>query len=179
MKINAFQEKFSGSELDATKWSVAGDVVEADDHLRLPADTDGALIQTVKRYDLTNSQIYARIDVQSTNAAAKVNFTLTNTVGDKAEFMLQQSKLIARLKRSAVTSDLALPYDPETQLWWRIREQSGTLYWDISTTGRKWSNVRNIVHHMDLTSVQLSIGGLVIIGTGYGFGPFASRPFGV
>lgn len=177
-KLEALKEPFSGSVLDPAKWSVSGSPIMADDHLKMSVGTSGSSISTVAQYDLTNSQVSAKLDVQSPDAATRVNFTITVDAANKLEFVLVENVLHTKLIRNGVVSDTTFEFDPDVQLWWRIREKDGLAYWDTSLDGAKWTNLRIAAHQMDIRFVEFSLSTRISIGTGFGYGPFGGIPFG-
>lgn len=44
--------------------------------------------------------------------------------------------------------------------WWRIREATGTIYWDASPNGFDWTNYASYVYAIDVSVVKVMIRGL-------------------
>jgi len=49
-------------------------------------------------------------------------------------------------------------YDPQADLWWGVREQSGTLYFDTSRDGETWHNKASTPATFPVDSVQIQLG---------------------
>lgn len=54
--------------------------------------------------------------------------------------------------------DIPLPYDPVADLWWRLRESQGTLYFETSPDGLSWVVRGSGTSPISLNALQIRIG---------------------
>jgi hypothetical protein len=52
---------------------------------------------------------------------------------------------------------MSVPYDPKEHRWLRLRERSGTLYWEVSADGQEWTALVSKPDPITLTSLSLKI----------------------
>lgn len=50
-----------------------------------------------------------------------------------------------------------LPYDATAHRFWRLREASGVIYWDVSADGTRWSTLISAVNTIDLSAVVIDL----------------------
>lgn len=171
MSITTLQNQtdtFPGSSLDATLWydntqsggtqSVSSSAV----HLTAPALTANALaeVETQNRYDLTGSYAFVKAVVtQVADANAEAGLTVyIDEYGNQLQMTISNSNLIASYLLAGVTTTLSTTaYNSSTHAWIRIRESSGTIFWDYSSDGLNWTNLTSIATPMSITMVRSSV----------------------
>src|SRR5206468_4627856 len=65
----------------------------------------------------------------------------------KAKYMLNGASFTA----------VDLTYVPTTHLWWRIREASGTVYWETSPDGVTWTQQASVATSSIFSLAQLNV----------------------
>jgi hypothetical protein len=50
-----------------------------------------------------------------------------------------------------------VPYDAIAHRFWRLREASGVIYWDVSANGTLWSTLISTVNTIDLSAVVIDL----------------------
>ena len=66
--------------------------------------------------------------------------------------------LYMRHLRLGVTSEASVPYDGTSMRWLRLRESSGSFYWDTSPDGVTWTQRYTFTSILNVSSVTLGIG---------------------
>ena len=71
---------------------------------------------------------------------------------------VETNKIRAYKKIAGTATNLAeATYNSSVHKWFRIRESSGTIYWDYSTDGISWTNFTSIANPFDITSMTIGI----------------------
>jgi hypothetical protein len=163
-KAATLTDAFPGSSVDATKWTAYNAATVASGILSL-ADvansTTSAVVQSLYRYDLTSSNFFAQLvsagtQLASTQALMKVAADANNS----AQLFVQNGNLSAQVQYEGAFGAIlpgSVAYSAATHKWLRIREASGTLYFDYSTDGATWTNLSSTPNPFPLTSLVLSI----------------------
>ena len=58
----------------------------------------------------------------------------------------------------AHTTPAALPYDADAHRWWRLREQAGQTYWEISADGVAWTTLLQLASPVPVSAVDVELG---------------------
>ena len=66
--------------------------------------------------------------------------------------------LFMRHIRLGVTSEATVSYDGTSMRWLRLRESSGSFYWDTSPDGITWTQRHTFTSILNVSSVTLGIG---------------------
>lgn len=174
-KISALIDKFTYASLDPGKWTLRGETpTVVNKKLKL---LPGEGIQSTSFYDFTNSQAYAQVIRE---AEAHFLFKFKGATGDSIAMETKDNQLVLEFRHNGVSNNTVVPYDSKTQLYWRMRERLGVVYWETSPDGANWALQRMKPHDSDLTSGQLLI--MNSFGSGFGYGPvdlgFGFGPFG-
>jgi hypothetical protein len=155
-----------------------------------PTVVDGAMSQTVSTswtaswtpndgwsppmaapLDLTDSHVFAQVGLPAVGSAGgQWRFNLLNNIplDSVAIFMDSSDKIQGYVKKSnstVFTGTAGPTYNPTTHAWLRIREASGTVYFDHSADGVTWTNFDSTTHTVDLTNVFIEFGAQMPSGT--------------
>lgn len=165
--MGSIGDSFSSSSTLETLWyfSTNNDspVTVSGGRAVIPCDTNGELLQTGTIYNLTSSYIYAKVtpaagsgcdsglelnDGSSAPSGGAYNsITWDYTVG---------SPLSALLTQAGVDTTVGtLTYSATNHAWLRIRESSGTIFWDTSADGMSWTNRFSHSHSIDVTGLYV------------------------
>jgi hypothetical protein len=136
--ISTLTDNFNDNSIDAAKWNNTGggQIVEANQELELSSltTTQDIRITSQNTYDLTGSGATVKIVDAGNQSLASWKFYFVISDGSVfLYFTIQQSYIGDTLGNWAA-------YTAETYRYLRIRENSGTLYWDYSSDGNTWSN---------------------------------------
>ena len=86
--------------------------------------------------------------------AAEVDFASGNYVC----FSQHGGTLYMRHVRLGVTSEETVSYDGTSMRWLRLRESSGSFYWDTSPDGVTWTQRYTFTSILNVSSVMLGVG---------------------
>lgn len=160
-KIHTLKDNFDDNSLSA-QWS-SDNGTETGQQLRIAANTSSGTYNTVvstTTYDLTAS----RACVQLVNAGSLTVNTMEVypvELYDASESYYLYWALeygtdeIAAYKIDGSTSELfRASYNSSTHAWFRIREASGTIYFDTSTDGLTWTNRASTTVGFSITALK-------------------------
>lgn len=129
------------------------------------ATTNGNII-TSASYSLTNAAVYAHIlNVASTSTAADCIFQVNDAGFTNKLVIIVEAGTIyfQKLVASVNTTVFSTTYSSTTHAWWRIRETSGTTFWetapDSSGSPGSWTVQASQATPITVTALTLSIGG--------------------
>jgi hypothetical protein len=126
-----------------------------------PAGTDvyGGLDSAVN-WSLARSAMYVRlVDAGNQSLASWQVFINASASSGGVQWMLQGGTLAAQSSTGSGYTDAAtITYSATAMRWLRIREASGTVYWDYSADGVTWTTLASAADPVALTSVQVQIG---------------------
>jgi len=150
------QDTFLGETiLDDTKWydnTQTGGIQSVGSTgvtLNAPAFTGNALaeVESQFRYDLTGSHAFVKATITQ---VADVNAEAVLTIyhdeyGNQLQLKISNSNLVAGYLIAGTETDVGtIAYNATTMAYIRIRESSGTIYWDYSADGVTWTNLGSV-----------------------------------
>lgn len=162
-RMDQLKDGFNGSTVDGATWtSYTGGRITVDNELQIAtlAASGYAGIYTNERYDLTGS--YAKVHLENNPITTYESLEATLDLNLDADNRLQfiwyigsgVGRWSARRRVAAVNTDVAsITYDHATMNHIRIREASGTVYWDYSGDGVNWTNLGSWVSSINVKSL--------------------------
>lgn len=158
-------DDFDDNVRDTVKWSGSyGAVVEAGGRARVPCTTDFSGYASAPQYTLTGSMVACRVHPPVTGGAAAEAlaevFVITPTGGTDAGFSLNTvTGQLSCLSRVGYfdPAPVTLAYSATTHAWLRLREESGSLYWDTSPDARTWTTRRTIASPVWAADADLAV----------------------
>lgn len=110
-----------------------------------PSFTDAWLTQ---KYDIINSSVAWEVTghpANGSNTETGVSLCPSSAYSNSLYFYVWHGQYISGYWNDAALGGgdhqvFEIPYDPVAHRWWRIRESSGTCYWDTSPDGTNWTN---------------------------------------
>ena len=169
--MQTFKDDFDFGGRDSGKWDDPGDnhiVIGTALNLQLNSNTSSAYytLSSTGTYDLTGSYAFTQlVDAGNQSLASWEVYPVHLANGANAvAFMVTGGRIYARKKIdgsfTTVGSDIA--YVAATHKWFRIREASGTTFWDFATDpAGSWTNVASVANPITITALH----GEVIVGT--------------
>lgn len=125
------------------------------------ATTSSAGYFTATSYDLTGVSTFVKIPQIPTNDAAMATYFLLSKDGaNNVDWVILNGTIYARATIATVTSVLnSATYNATTHKWLRIRETSGTIFWEYATDGATWLILTSLANPYAVTalSVQLKV----------------------
>jgi hypothetical protein len=146
--VASLVDPFDGTSL-ASAWAVKiqtqGSVSESGGSLNLAPDpyagSSQLMVTTARPYSLGGAaaQVQART-VVSAGGGVNNSFAMRIDGSNNLQWWFESGTLYAFYAVNGVRTTAAqLTYDPVQHAWWRIREASGTVYWDTSPDGTSWT----------------------------------------
>lgn len=156
--LETLQDNFNDNSIDTGKWApdffYGGTVQETSQQIKitLPAASGNgpfAYMDSLNSYSIAGS--YTKVELISISGQVDqtVLSVYSNPQNYEADFIIQSGTVYIRRYSYPPVSDLVLttfPYSPIQHRWLRIRESSGTFYWDTSPDGIVWTNHASIAH---------------------------------
>jgi RHS repeat-associated protein len=146
--VSTLQDTFGGTSIGPL-WTITsqvqGSITESGGTLNLApnANTDSILsMVSASQYTLANSGAFVQVpQVVASGGFATNGFTLLNDTYNSLDWLFKNGNLYAVYTvNNGATIAATLTYDPVQHAWWRIREASGTVYWDTSPDGSTWTS---------------------------------------
>lgn len=146
--VASLSDSFGGANLDTTKWTIpvqqGGTVTQGGGSLNLsPSPNVGTtqlLLSSVGTYSLSSSAGYVKVPAVLNAGSLDEDYTLFLDINNALQWLYGSGTLKAIAWKAGTQMVLAsLPYSASTHLWWRIRETSGTVYWETSPDGLSWT----------------------------------------
>jgi hypothetical protein len=174
----ALSDNFDGSVVDTSKWTVTADTgtsaYQLDGRLRLKGPAASATgyvtLESVSTYDLTGKsafvalrQIASRALFESVVETAPLSVTLN--ASNLLVWYISNGSLKARKRVSASNTDVySVTYNTTTHRWFRIREASGSIYFDTAPSTASnppietdWVNRHTESNPFALTAIKVSL----------------------
>ena len=146
VKWQTKQDNFDDNSLDGAFWSpwVAGDYVETGQTLQITSTTASSYKggEVIGTGSLIASYVVLEVEHVLTGLTDAGTFlqlylNATNTL----TFFVYGTTLTAEKQvASSFTTVATVAYNATNHRWWRIREASGTIYFDTSADGITWNN---------------------------------------
>jgi membrane-associated phospholipid phosphatase len=156
-------DSFGDNATDPAKWIASGPIQEVNQRLEIRPDSGVAnsygRYTSATTYDLTNSEAKVEfVRIPRSGSAYLSAYVGNRDTGDAVAVSLtntftQPTKRVA----GANTSITVIPYDAAAHRWVRLRENSGTLYYEVSSDGTTWSEIARTPTPFSLASVTLEI----------------------
>jgi hypothetical protein len=141
-------DSFGGSSIDPSLWTVSafqGTATESSGALRLAPNAYSAssqiAVDSKSTFALTGSSATVRVPgVVYQGCGANNRFDLRMDSANSVGFWVECGTLYAYAKvKGALTFPASLAYSTSAQLYWRIRESAGTVYWETSADNVTWT----------------------------------------
>lgn len=170
--VVGIQDNFDDNDRNTGLWNLAtGDadvtVSEANGQLEITlanatvgANYDG--YSSASAFDFNDKCAYVEVvEAPSNSTGAQALLSLEATNGDVIRINKEGTGLFFQYYpngEGATTVD-SVAYDNTTHRWWRIREDSGTLYYDTSTDGVGWTNRASVGTPVAITAMAVVLKG--------------------
>lgn len=143
--MDTFEDDFNDGVLntDFGEWS-PGDLVETGGTLRITSTTGASYkgMETLSKYNLVGSSLIIELVHALTGLTDDGTFIqLILDASNTLTFFIYNDTLTAEKQVATSFTTLAtVAYNGTTHRWLRIRESSGTIYYDYSSDGINWTN---------------------------------------
>jgi hypothetical protein len=163
-KAHTLSDNFNDTSTDTGKWLAFGTAREVNQRLELQLE---GLSKTASGYTST-----AAYDLTGSSFKLEVIQTLRPVLGARTflrAFVIEEVDEVGMLVENGLlhcgqtvsgarTALASVPYDAARHLWWRLREDSGTTYWETSGDCKSWQILHSKANPIPLTAVKLSFG---------------------
>lgn len=160
--IETLTDDFDDNSLSAqwTEW-FTGFYNETSQQLQITSNTSPEYRGGVSTgsYQLTDSSTYIEVVHALTGLTdAGTFYQVLVDASHTITFYVYNGTLIAEYQISGVYTTVASgTYNSTSHRWWRIRETSGTLYYEVSADGVSWSTFASVATPFNVDLAQLSI----------------------
>lgn len=163
-KLAALIDDFQDGVINPSLWTATGPVSESGGRIHITPNTSYPLLSSLTTYDMTESQIVARIAATTSNGSTGtlestllIQDALTNRAGIRKQGSnLQCIKYVGGVFTTVYTT----AYNPSLHVFWRMRESGGLFYWDVSAAGTSWTNLFNTTVATNLFPVNNVVAGM-------------------
>lgn len=145
--LSGIQDNFNDGTL-ALQWTTiqsGGTISESGGTLNFaPSANNGSVVLTVESVEsrsLLGSSLFAEVpSVISTTGNMGQRLEAKLDGSNKLTWKVENGVLSASIKNAGTQATIvSLTYSPTSHRWWRIREASGTIFWDTSPDGLNWT----------------------------------------
>lgn len=163
-KLETLQDDFNDNSINTALWDLIGSgVSETNEQLELTVDggsPETTAIKSKNKYDLTDS--FAQIEVKDVDnlniGSWETMFIIQNDDDNQIFFTIRSGRFIAgKVIGGSYSTVMQEVYNTTDYKYVRIREDSGTTYWDISTDGASWENFTSESNPINPTNVELLV----------------------
>ena len=140
--LSTLQDDFSST--NTTKWSFSTGATVSGGALRIVPGSTYAYAFSNASYDLTGS--YALLQAVQTPSVGTgtIEMYLALVSGsNELDILWVNGNLYFRESVAGVHNDTSVVFNPLLHKWWRIRENSGTIYWETSPNCFNWTVQRS------------------------------------
>jgi len=162
-KTSALVDNFDDNSLDTGKWAewTGGDVSETSQQLRITSTTSSSYkgMESVSSYDLIGSYavvelVHALTGLTDDGTFLQLYLDVTNTI---TLFVYNDTLTAEKQVAGSYTTIASTAYNGTNHRWLRIREASGTVYFDTSADGLTWNNFTSTPNPFTLTALVASL----------------------
>jgi hypothetical protein len=159
-KLHTLQDNFNDNSINTGLWGTNGNVSETNGQLKLTTTLSSSYnyIYSVDTYDLEDSWVSVQlVDVgnRDLNYLEAYLIQLQYDSNNNLTFWVDGNTLTAsKLDSSSYTEVETDVYNSSTHKYFKIREDSGTVYFDYSSDGMVWNNFASTTVSFDLTTVR-------------------------
>ncbi|HEU4457310.1 MAG TPA: hypothetical protein VFR81_29850, partial [Longimicrobium sp.] len=166
-KAHTLVDNFNDNSIDAVLWSAYGGTqareVNQRVEIRVPGSTGGSTyagISSQSTYDLTGSEVRVElVQAYTPRVPGEAYLQAGASSGNVVSVIVTEGNLSAAQGIGGTWTHLVIErYDPARHRWLRIRERSGTTYWETSADGCEWELLHSKANPITLTAVTLEIG---------------------
>ncbi|MFF7329667.1 hypothetical protein [Streptomyces sp. NPDC008150] len=150
--VSTLIDNFNDNSIGPNWGDSYGGVSETGGRARVPCISSYAAYQSGAAWTLTGGSAYVKLVTKpalSTGTTVTTAFVVESATEGKAIQWVYVAAATPKLRAQSITSyddpaSVELTYDATNHAWLRIREASGTVYWDTSADGTTWTNRRTL-----------------------------------
>ena len=166
-KVATLTDNFDDNSINSTLWvtqiDAGSSIAETGGQIVLtppssPA-TGGVLINSQNSFDLTGSTCTVEV-VQALTTSANTSqmfWGQNGTAQIMLAFQLTNASLDLWYVSGGTPDIISIPRNDRQQRWWRFRESSGTVYWEVSPNRATWTTLRTIATPSGANQLQVAL----------------------
>jgi hypothetical protein len=165
-KAHTLVDNFNDDQTNTALWLVSppGDFVRETNgrvEVRPASNLAGSYVYyTPVPYDITESSFAVEVVRAATGPDVATGIALVGA-NENVILWIQNGRVEATYNTAGVTTIRArVAYDPAAHRWLRVREWTGTTYWETSADGCTWVVLAQAPDPINLTAVQLYLGAM-------------------
>lgn len=165
-KIENFYDDFNDNALSVTNWNpwVGGTINEIGQTLQIQSSTTATYkgMDSVSKWSLTGSYVEVEVPHVLTGLSSATTYMRVQADDNNGITISTDGTSIYARKQVAgsYTTLASTNYSATTHRWWRFREASGTIYYELSPDGFTWLSFTTLATPFTLDSLtaQLAVG---------------------
>jgi hypothetical protein len=131
--------------------------------LSLPQDgMGGCYYVSANAFDLTDNTLTVKVPVTPSSAPGAYVFLgafIDGNIERKLEFDLNNGTMVFRQKLDQTVKVInEVPFVPSEQLFWRLRESAGQVFWETSADGQTWKTQAEAPSPFPVTALNVLLG---------------------
>ncbi|MFF8629691.1 chitosanase [Streptomyces werraensis] len=154
--IESLADNFDDNAMNTSLWSGNyGSVTETGGHAQIAVNTSYCALASGARYKVAGSKVHAKVTAPAAAGATSNCYVMMQLVSASAPEGTMIATTIntytGKIRFSNMTdywdstaAGSELTYDATAHAWLRVREASGTLYWETSPDGTTWTVRRSL-----------------------------------
>lgn len=181
--LSELTDTFPSFFLDAAKWTVESGAVTVGDN-RAGVDTVGTgptVLESARTYNARGGELVVRgARPNPDGPTVRASVQLVDPGGAVGIHQVGVGQLVLRIEHNGAADDLTVDYDPDREVYWRIRESLGQVMLATSPTGDpgSWTTYRQQPHLLNLTAVRVVLTASSYGASTWGHGPWGHTPWG-
>lgn len=122
---------------------------------KVPCTSSYGSVYSSSAYDLTNSQIYARVvQLPNTgNGSTSFIFQLVLDSNNGISIQANPTSIAYTVTTGGIASTTSATYDGTAHKWWQIRASGSNVYFETSADGLTWTTRRTVSPSFAMTSL--------------------------
>lgn len=165
-KLITLFDNFNDNTTDTGLWSVTGtpaQVVEQNNQLEITTLTSIGThgYRSATTYDLTSSQLVVRVVNAGNQALTSLEIhapRLFIDANNSVSIYIKGNTVYARKVVTGTPTNIAnVAYNSATMRYFRIRELSGTTYWQYSADGISWTSITTQANPITMTALSVDL----------------------
>lgn len=163
-KSEMFSDNFNDNSLSSS-WSSYNTVAETSGQLLITltgASPSYNGIYTPDKHDLTGSYCYVEVvdlgdQTAWTSLEVEMQLLANGDSNNRIFFNINNNTIYAYKTVAGATTSLASTAWSTSKRWLRIREDSGTTYWEYGGDGKTWTTLHSAANPVTVTDIEINI----------------------
>lgn len=145
----------------ATQWAnSAGTLTVSGNQVGIACDTSyDSVLESTSSFDIRGTFVFAQMTPFTGTTATEMGLQLINDEGNLFSLEYVTPDLLAVIVENGVSTTIGteITYNATTHAWWRIREASGTVFFDTAPDGVTWTNQWSSTYTLDASAMFVEV----------------------